>query len=666
MRPLVAPLAGYLDNLYTEASSGDPAKTTILEVLALLVTAAKHYSSGILTITMPLIISTTCYKQKPKEQYYSISNFSFTMNANTNTATNTNICTCSSNSTTKCNFCCSNTKTTTSSSTTGCSSIDQGYLVQDGLALWLAVMRNLTESQYVQYHEDLRQLFLTIYTNLGFYNTNNNNATTTSTTTANTTTTSTVYDIICSDTERNAITKDLLLILEAYALLGGEGYSILHSPQCQAAIAQFYTYCLPANTTIDTSLSSYIIRPLQGFLFSCPVLTTNYLQQAGTLTEILRSCYASVACTNLSKIYAPHQQKQLTITYYLTFLSQILLLNPDLLYLILTQLKNEILTYILQVSGACNQCILTETILLSELINLMFQLYEQLEYIPAPNFHKKLWNLALLSLFPPTIVDNMAVVPPYLPNTTPHNRKYNTTTSNSSTTGSSKQRPDCMMGRTMLMIMNTMNFTIGRAKLEQYQYDFCKSHNSNTTSTTVDYYSLCYWFPSTLTTEHLYNWVAPLVRTCRESLKFERTEQYKAIIQYELHRLIHRDYEETENFSGFSTDSSSNRNSSGSSNSKNNDENSNIIHTIDQDIDITTTTTTTDTMTNTITIQDGDQLLLDCTIEPIVQLYYNRIKQSGILNATLHAHLTEKFSQLCRTLGEELFSQLECIAELDL
>jgi hypothetical protein len=42
------------------------------------------------------------------------------------------------------------------------------------------------------------------------------------------------------------------------------------------------------------------------------------------------------------------------------------------------------------------------------------------------------------------------------------------------------------------------------------------------------------------------------------------------------------------------------------------------------------------------------------------------MEQSGYLGASVEMHLTEKFAQLARTLGEEQFSSLRCIADLEL
>ena len=68
----------------------------------------------------------------------------------------------------------------------------------------------------------------------------------------------------------------------------------------------------------------------------------------------------------------------------------------------------------------------------------------------------------------------------------------------------------------------------------------------------------------------------------------------------------------------------------------------------------------------TITAQDGDSQRLDVAEEPIALVYRARMNQSGLLSASIATHITEKVMQLRKTLGEEQFSTLHCVAELNL
>jgi len=165
-----------------------------------LVRASKHYSATILPITTPLIM------------------FALSTGSNSNSVgpARTNDCDPESFSRSKCSY---------------------GYLVKDGLALWLAVMQNLTEPQYSAYHKELQHVFSVCMTSLHISNTPTPTTYTTDAFVYNS------WDILAEPDSAVLIT-DILLCVEAYCLLGGEGYSLLSDLNCRSALTALYMKCL--------------------------------------------------------------------------------------------------------------------------------------------------------------------------------------------------------------------------------------------------------------------------------------------------------------------------------------------------------------------------------------------------------------------------------------
>jgi hypothetical protein len=500
-----------------------------------------------------------------------------------------------------------------------------GYLVQDGVALWLAVVRNLTEAQFNQHRTELQAVFCTAMTGLGF-----GPAATKAMSGWN----------LLSDPNAVAILKDLLLVIEAYALLGGELNNVLlQESSCQQMVVQLYCHILGA---VDASLAAYLMRPLQALVLSCPTLAGPFLNESGLLPQLLRGCYASVGCGHMRGIYQAHLQSDAILVAYCTLVAQLLLFNPTALLSALTTIKDEVLMYVQRATGHADEKMLTEGILLVELANLMFRLFDSLAHGTAPSLQAKLWCLSLLTLYPPTMVNNKSVIPPGM--------------TNASCKGSAlSQKPDCIMGRVVLMLMQSLPFAMGRAKLEQYQREHCRDRAES-----VDYFSLCFWCPSTLSPQQLYTWVEPMVKVCKGALVQERSRRAAQCTKRDLAAQIaidgHGDgaLETGDDDDSDDEDGESYEASMKASSSEHDD---------------TTLTAAAAVGTPTagpITAATGDAQVLDTAVEPIVEVHKLRMMQSGLLTASIEAHLTEKLSQLCRTLGEEQFSTLRCIADLGL
>ena len=71
---------------------------------------------------------------------------------------------------------------------------------------------------------------------------------------------------------RLLVLDDLMLVIEAYALLGGESHCPLLDPHCRSGITALYCRALGK---VETRLVQYVVRPLQALLLSCPILAGN-------------------------------------------------------------------------------------------------------------------------------------------------------------------------------------------------------------------------------------------------------------------------------------------------------------------------------------------------------------------------------------------------------
>lgn len=180
--------------------------------MAQLVRASKHHSASILPVTTPLIM------------------FALSTGSNSNSVGPTTTTTSDSVHMSDC-------AREIYSSAGNKSSGSYGYLVKDGLALWLAVMQNLTETQYSTYHKELQHVFKVCMTSLHICNSPNP---------ASYTTDAFVYNNwdILAETDSSVLITDTLLCVEAYCLLGGEGYSILSDLNCRNALTALYMKCL--------------------------------------------------------------------------------------------------------------------------------------------------------------------------------------------------------------------------------------------------------------------------------------------------------------------------------------------------------------------------------------------------------------------------------------
>ena len=141
--------------------------------------------------------------------------------------------------------------------------------MKDCLALWLAVMQNLTEAQYATYHVELQHLLCAGLLGLNFTTTEGSASCGAQQHSAAISTQR--WDLFAESDSAELVT-DLMLVIEAYALLGGESHCPLLDPHCRSGITALYCRALGK---VETRLVQYVVRPLQALLLSCPILAGN-------------------------------------------------------------------------------------------------------------------------------------------------------------------------------------------------------------------------------------------------------------------------------------------------------------------------------------------------------------------------------------------------------
>lgn len=205
--------------------------------MALLVKAAKGHSVSILPITTPLIAAA---------------------------------CRCGSlssrNSNNSINSSGSGRRDSTRAGGGTPSSCNNGFLAKDGLALWLAVMQNITESQYATYHVELQNLVCGAMAGLNISPSRAEAAP------SGAQSVTQRWNIFAEADSAELITS-LMQVVEAYALLGGEAHCILLDAQCRAALTSLYCGALGK---VEAKLVQFVVRPLQALLMCCPILAGQF------------------------------------------------------------------------------------------------------------------------------------------------------------------------------------------------------------------------------------------------------------------------------------------------------------------------------------------------------------------------------------------------------
>ena len=393
-----------------------------------------------------------------------------------------------------------------------------------------------------------------------------------------------------------------------------------------------------------------------------------YLNECGLLAQIIRIIMASAPCVNLQSLVASYKTTDTALVSYLTLVAYILYVDPSTLYSALTVFVAEVVSYVSQCTGTKCDKVLTEAILLQQIVGVMTNVHSSVKSHNAPLYTYKLWSLALLTLIPPTLINNAPLLSPM--------GGVSNTTSNTNSTKGLASKPDCIFARIMLKLLNTVQCTFGKECLEQYQRDYCNSHTS-TTNASLDYSTLSFWYPSTLSTEQLYGMVDSIVNMCKCTLKSERRKGHKDALSRQLDKLLQGGSGE-----GLSMETSNmgnmsemflNCDSSDSSDNSVGEEDDNETDSEDTEC-MNCTSTKENTTDNTvelnmsagITAAEGDAQQLDVCELPLRTVLRTRLTESYILNAKVEVHLKEKCTQLRRVLGEEHYASLKTIAELNL
>ena len=378
---------------------------------------------------------------------------------------------------------------------------------------------------------------------------------------------------------------------------------------------------------------------------------------------------ASAPCVNLQSLVASYKTTDTALVSYLTLIAYILYVDPSTLYSALTVFVAEVVSYVSQCTGTKCDKVLTEAILLQQIVGVMTNVHSSVKSHNAPLYTYKLWSLALLTLIPPTLINNAPLLSPMC------GVQVGNTTSNTSSTKGLVAKPDCIFARIMLKLLNTVQCTFGKESLEQYQRDYCASHTN--TNDSLDYSTLSFWYPSTLSTEQLYGMVDSIVNMCKCTLKSERRKGHKDALSRQLKELLQGGSGEglsmeTSNMGNMSEmflhcdSSDSSDNSVGEEDGNDTDSEDTECMNCTSTKENTTDNTVELNMSTGITAAEGDAQQLDVCELPLRTVLRIRLTESYILNANVEVHLKEKCTQLRRVLGEEHYATLRCIPELSL
>jgi hypothetical protein len=534
-----------------------------------------------------------------------------------------------------------------------------GFLVRGGVALWLSVMRNLTEELYVCHKRELQQLFCSCLEGLHIANAETFAGGIENNFGRCNDKTSDGWNLF-TETDSSEILTDLFLVVEAYALLGGELDNLLSDVHCRAALTALYAQTLGK---VEPKLVQFVVRPLRALLISTPIHAGKYFHESGLLPCILRITNASVNCSKMQQLLAEYKESDLALLGYLTLVAELLLINPSALQASFDEFRTYVYSTLHSMNLQVNQQCLTNTIVLHEIVQLMFKLLDALLYYPAPKATSKIWCLALLSLLPPTVVENKLFIPPVDLANCPFALK-----------DSYSNEHVCVVSRTMMMLKSILQPAL--SKLEEH---ICPNAAALASAVAaekqnIDYSIACFWYPSTLSADNLFELVEPLVSACKGSLKDERSKNSTQKMLRQFVEMVRSSSESVGYDVGacYSDDDESDENEEGESSCDCDGEIENVFVSQEKTaLNAKDGDTVLQNIVAAAALEFGDDTggvlaVTNIFAEPIVEVFARRIKGVGILDASIERHLTIKLTQLCRIVGEQKFCSLSCIGDLHL
>jgi hypothetical protein len=297
IKPAVSLLMAQFTTLWRNSESPSPLQNAILEAFAILVNCGREAADGLVEVLSPLV-----------------------------------------------SFTCSGAG-------------DASHLLQDGVSLWLALMRNLSSAAYTP---TLDILFRSCFGGL--------------------------FTADITDLSAEAL-HNLMLIIEAYAIICGAHCLTYNADILQLTFQKLLCQVAPKSV-------QFVLRPIEAFFLACPRETAQFLLQSGILLAPLRACAASTK--TYTEIFGDLKEQDVANIGYLSLVARLLLVDPGVLYttahLITSQLPTEF----------CQRHAVNGENFFRCLVQLLVEKFDVCGYGSGccGVWRQKLWILALLTLYP--------------------------------------------------------------------------------------------------------------------------------------------------------------------------------------------------------------------------------------------------------------------------
>ena len=240
------------------------------------------------------------------------------------------------------------------------------YLVKEGVTLWLAVSRNIPPGGYNQALDEIAKAGLTNITE----------------------------NISTSDVnEATEMIKELLCVMEAYAIISGRSFLL----SCANSLQFFYSKHLGA---YGPKAVSYLMRPIEALLMSCPIEASEFLLQSGILQTMLRSICASMP--TLADSLTNYAEIDITVVSYLSIFARLILLQNcnQLRTFVVFQAIDDMISDLSRIGLSTNR-----QMLIYGIIYLLIDKFDNVGYCSAGMWKRKLWCISLLSNYSATNYD---------------------------------------------------------------------------------------------------------------------------------------------------------------------------------------------------------------------------------------------------------------------
>ena len=185
--------------------------------------------------------------------------------------------------------------------------------------------------------------------------------------------------------------RHAMLICEAYAITDGPRMLYTSPAALQECLLQLIGKC-------KASLVPYVVRPIEALFLSCPGDTGRYLLQSGVLLVVVRICAASIP--QFATILQSHMEEDVVLVMYLSVFARMLLTDVASLMTACQMLCAELLA----ADSTGRLAGLDGGVLVKCLIRLMLEKFDAVGSSLAGVWRRRLWSLALLSLYPQTPV----------------------------------------------------------------------------------------------------------------------------------------------------------------------------------------------------------------------------------------------------------------------